>query len=184
MTGILYLVATPIGNLEDITYRAIRVLNEVDLIAAEDTRNSRKLLHYFEIKTPMTSYHEYNKYEKARELVEQLAMGKNIALITDAGTPAHGAPCGRRLFLGAVLPLLCAGLRPGPGQGAPAQFAADRQRHDPDARAGGHHVHHAQPAQLHGPDLTAPGHRPPARAGPQPLVELAPRMSLPVLGPQ
>lgn len=92
MAGQLYLCATPIGNLKDITRRVIETLQEVDLIAAEDTRNSRKLLHYFEIKTPMTSYHEYNKYEKARELVEQLAMGKNIALITDAGTPAISDP--------------------------------------------------------------------------------------------
>ena len=87
MSGMLYLCATPIGNLEDITYRVLRILKEVDLIAAEDTRNSIKLLNHFEIKTPMTSYHEYNKYEKGRYLVEQMQEGKNIALITDAGTP-------------------------------------------------------------------------------------------------
>ena len=92
MTGILYLVATPIGNLEDITYRAIRVLNEVDLIAAEDTRNSIKLLNHFDIKTPMTSYHEHNKYEKAEELVNKLVAGKDIAVITDAGTPGISDP--------------------------------------------------------------------------------------------
>ena len=72
MAGVLYLVATPIGNLEDMTYRAVRILNEVDLIAAEDTRNSIKLLNHFEVKTPMTSYHEHNKYEKAEELVAKL----------------------------------------------------------------------------------------------------------------
>ena len=92
MAGQLYLCATPIGNLKDITQRVIETLSEVDLIAAEDTRNSRKLLNYFEIKTPMTSYHEFNKYEKAVELVEQLSAGKNIALITDAGTPAISDP--------------------------------------------------------------------------------------------
>lgn len=92
MSGMLYLCATPIGNLEDITYRVIRILKEVDLIAAEDTRNSIKLLNHFEIKTPMTSYHEYNKYEKGRYLIEQMQEGKNIALITDAGTPGISDP--------------------------------------------------------------------------------------------
>ena len=92
MRGMLYLCATPIGNLEDITYRVLRILKEVDLIAAEDTRNSIKLLNHFEIKTPMTSYHEYNKYEKGRYLVEQMQEGKNIALITDAGTPGISDP--------------------------------------------------------------------------------------------
>ena len=87
MTGTLYLCATPIGNLEDITLRVLRILKEVDLIAAEDTRNSIKLLNYFQIKTPLTSYHEYNKIEKGRYLIEQLQEGKNIALVTDAGTP-------------------------------------------------------------------------------------------------
>ena len=92
MAGKLYLCATPIGNLEDITFRVLRTLKEVDLIAAEDTRNSIKLLNHFEIKTPMTSYHEYNKIEKAYKLVEKLQEGKNIALITDAGTPGISDP--------------------------------------------------------------------------------------------
>lgn len=92
MAGILYLCATPIGNLEDMTFRAVRVLGEVDLIAAEDTRNSIKLLNHFEIKTPMTSYHEYNKIEKGKKLVQKLLEGQNIALITDAGTPGISDP--------------------------------------------------------------------------------------------
>lgn len=92
MAGKLYLCATPIGNLEDMTYRVVRVLQEVDLIAAEDTRNSIKLLNHFEIKTPMTSYHEYNKIEKGKQLVEKLQSGMNIALITDAGTPGISDP--------------------------------------------------------------------------------------------
>ena len=92
MAGILYLCATPIGNLEDMTYRVIRTLKEVDLIAAEDTRNSIKLLNHFDIKTPMTSYHEYNKIEKGKKLVEKLSQGTNIALITDAGTPGISDP--------------------------------------------------------------------------------------------
>ncbi|MBO4415900.1 MAG: 16S rRNA (cytidine(1402)-2'-O)-methyltransferase, partial [Lachnospiraceae bacterium] len=92
MPGTLYLCATPIGNLEDITLRVLRILKEVDLIAAEDTRNSIKLLNHFEIKTPMTSYHEFNKVEKGPVLIEQLKDGKNIALITDAGTPAISDP--------------------------------------------------------------------------------------------
>lgn len=92
MAGKLYLCATPIGNLEDITFRVLRTLKEVDLIAAEDTRNSIKLLNHFEIKTPMTSYHEYNKIEKAYKLVERLKSGENIALITDAGTPGISDP--------------------------------------------------------------------------------------------
>ena len=92
MAGKLYLCATPIGNLEDMTYRVVRILGEVDLIAAEDTRNSIKLLNHFEIKTPMTSYHEYNKIEKGKKLVEKLQSGMNIALITDAGTPGISDP--------------------------------------------------------------------------------------------
>ena len=91
-TGTLYLCATPIGNLEDITYRVLRTLKEVDLIAAEDTRNSIQLLNHFEIKTPMTSYHEYNKIDKAYQLVAKMREGKNIALITDAGTPGISDP--------------------------------------------------------------------------------------------
>ena len=92
MAGKLYLCATPIGNLEDMTYRVVRTLKEVDLIGAEDTRNSIKLLNHFEIKTPMTSYHEFNKYDKAKALVEMMLQGKNIALITDAGTPGISDP--------------------------------------------------------------------------------------------
>ena len=92
MSGKLYLCATPIGNLEDITLRVLRTLKEVDLIAAEDTRNSIKLLNHFEIRTPMTSYHEYNKIEKGRVLIEKLHQGMNIALITDAGTPGISDP--------------------------------------------------------------------------------------------
>ena len=90
--GMLYLCATPRGNLEDITFRVIRTLKEVDLIAAEDTRNSIKLLNHFEIKTPMTSYHEHNKVEKAKVLVDKMRAGTNIALITDAGTPGISDP--------------------------------------------------------------------------------------------
>ena len=92
MSGTLYLCATPIGNLQDMTERVLLTLKEVDLIAAEDTRNSIRLLNHFEIRTPMTSYHEYNKVEKAHYLVAQLLTGKNIALITDAGTPAISDP--------------------------------------------------------------------------------------------
>ncbi|MBM6825749.1 16S rRNA (cytidine(1402)-2'-O)-methyltransferase [Mordavella massiliensis] len=92
MAGTLYLCATPIGNLEDMTFRCVRILKEVDLIAAEDTRNSIRLLNHFEIKTPMTSYHEYNKIEKGRKLMEKLREGTDIALITDAGTPGISDP--------------------------------------------------------------------------------------------
>jgi len=90
--GTLYLCATPIGNLEDITLRVLRILKEVDLIAAEDTRDSAKLLTHFQIDTPMTSYHEYNRIEKAEWLADELMKGKNIALITDAGTPGISDP--------------------------------------------------------------------------------------------
>ena len=100
MSGKLYLCATPIGNLEDITLRVLRVLKEVDLIAAEDTRNSIKLLNHFDIKTPMTSYHEYNKVEKAYTLIEKMQEGLNVALITDAGTPGISVP-------GEVLAAMC-----------------------------------------------------------------------------
>lgn len=100
MSGKLYLCATPIGNLEDITLRVLRVLKEVDLIAAEDTRNSIKLLNHFDIKTPMTSYHEYNKVEKAYTLIEKMQEGLNVALITDAGTPGISDP-------GEVLATMC-----------------------------------------------------------------------------
>ena len=91
-TGMLYLCATPIGNLEDITLRALRILKEADIIAAEDTRGSIKLLNHFDIKTPMTSYHEHNKYDKGRTLVAEMLSGKNVALITDAGTPGISDP--------------------------------------------------------------------------------------------
>ena len=92
MRGKLYLCATPIGNLEDMTFRVIQTLKEVDLIAAEDTRHTIKLLNHFDIKTPMTSYHEFNKIEKGHELVRQLLEGKNIALVSDAGTPGISDP--------------------------------------------------------------------------------------------
>lgn len=92
MAGRLYLVATPIGNLEDITYRALKTLREADIIGAEDTRHSIKLLNHFDIKTPMTSYHEYNKVDKARQLVGEILSGKNVAIITDAGTPGISDP--------------------------------------------------------------------------------------------
>ena len=92
MSGKLYLCATPIGNLEDITLRVLRTLKEVDMIAAEDTRNSIKLLNHFDIKTPMTSYHEYNKIDKAYVLINKMREGQNIALITDAGTPGISDP--------------------------------------------------------------------------------------------
>lgn len=100
MPGTLYLCATPIGNLQDMTPRVVETLRMADVIAAEDTRNSIKLLNHFDIHTPMTSYHEYNKVEKAAQLAEQLQAGKNIALITDAGTPAISDP-------GEVLVRLC-----------------------------------------------------------------------------
>ncbi len=90
--GKLYLCATPIGNLDDITLRVLNTLKEVDLIAAEDTRHSIKLLNHFDIKTPMTSYHEYNKVEKAVYLVDQMKQGVMVALITDAGTPGISDP--------------------------------------------------------------------------------------------
>ena len=92
MAGKLYLCATPIGNLEDITLRVLNTLKEVELIAAEDTRHSIKLLNHFQIKTPMTSYHEYNKVDKAKYLVSQMEKGINLALITDAGTPGISDP--------------------------------------------------------------------------------------------
>lgn len=92
MAGTLYLCATPIGNLEDITLRGIRILKEVDIVAAEDTRQSIKLLNHFEIKKPLISYHEHNKQEKGKELVDMLLEGKNIALVSDAGMPAISDP--------------------------------------------------------------------------------------------
>lgn len=90
--GKLYLCATPIGNLEDMPVRAVRIMKEADVIAAEDTRNSVKLINHFEINTPMTSYHEFNKYDKAKVLVERMLKGETVALITDAGTPGISDP--------------------------------------------------------------------------------------------
>jgi len=101
MSGALYIVPTPIGNLEDITFRAVRVLKEVDLIAAEDTRHSRVLLNHYGIRTPVTSYHEHNERSKARGLVERLRQGLTIALLSDAGTPMISDP-GYRLMVEAV----------------------------------------------------------------------------------
>jgi len=101
MPGTLYIVATPIGNLEDITLRAMRVLKEVDLIAAEDTRHTQHLLNHFGIRTPLTSYHEHNERSKARQLIERLREGKNVALVSDAGTPAISDP-GFRIVVEAV----------------------------------------------------------------------------------
>jgi 16S rRNA (cytidine1402-2'-O)-methyltransferase len=92
MPGVLYVVATPIGNLEDMTLRALRVLKEADLIAAEDTRHTRRLLNHYGIRTPLTSYHEHNETEKARSLVKRLCAGNTVALVSDAGTPAISDP--------------------------------------------------------------------------------------------
>ncbi len=117
--GTIYLVATPIGNLEDLSPRAIRILAEVDLIAAEDTRHSARLLSNFQIETPMTSYHEHNEREKAKQLVEMAAAGKNLALISDAGTPLVNDP-GYHLVRAAR----AAGVRLVPIPGACAAIAA------------------------------------------------------------
>ena len=119
MAGMLYLCATPIGNREDMTFRVLETLQSVDIIAAEDTRNSIKLLNHFQIKTPMTSYHEYNKMEKAHYLIGLMQEGKNVALITDAGTPAISDP-------GEVLVALCqeAGIRTTSLPGAAACITA------------------------------------------------------------
>ena len=92
MPGKLYLVATPIGNLEDITFRAIRVLKEVDVIAAEDTRHTLKLLNYYEISKPLISYHRHNEDVKSDVLINKLLAGENIAIVTDAGTPGISDP--------------------------------------------------------------------------------------------
>ena len=118
MAGVLYIVATPIGNLEDITLRALRMLKEVDLIAAEDTRHTRHLLDHYGIKTALTSYHEHNERAKAQNLVERLLRGDSIALVSDAGTPAISDP-GHRLVVAALL----AGIRVTPIPGAAALAA-------------------------------------------------------------
>ena len=101
MAGKLFVVATPIGNLEDITLRAIRVLKEADIIAAEDTRRTRKLLNHFGVKTPLTSYHEHNELKKGAELAKMMLLGKSVALVSDAGTPSISDP-GYRLVRGAI----------------------------------------------------------------------------------
>jgi 16S rRNA (cytidine1402-2'-O)-methyltransferase len=111
--GVLYIVATPIGNLEDLTFRALRILKEVDLIAAEDTRHSRKLLDHYGINTPLTSYHEHNEQSKARQLVERMQRGESIALISDAGTPVLSDP-GHRLVQEAIRSGICVSPVPGP----------------------------------------------------------------------
>jgi 16S rRNA (cytidine1402-2'-O)-methyltransferase len=118
MPGILYIVATPIGNLEDITLRALRVLKEVDVVAAEDTRHTQILLSHHDIHTPLTSYHEHNEKSKSQELVKRLAQGQNIALVSDAGTPAISDP-GFRLGVQAIR----AGVRIIPIPGASALIA-------------------------------------------------------------
>jgi len=119
MSGTLYLCATPIGNLEDITLRVLRLLREVDIIAAEDTRHTRKLLNHFEITTPLTSYHEHNSRAKGSHLINLLQSGKNIALVTDAGMPAISDPGVDivRLCHANNIPVTCA-------PGASAQAAA------------------------------------------------------------
>jgi 16S rRNA (cytidine1402-2'-O)-methyltransferase len=118
MAGLLYVVATPIGNLEDITLRALRILKEVDLIAAEDTRHTQILLNHYDIHTPLTSYHEHNERTKAQPLVERLVRGENVALLCDAGTPAIADP-GYRLVIEATR----AGVRVIPLPGASALAA-------------------------------------------------------------
>lgn len=121
MPGILYIVATPIGNLEDITLRALRVLGEVDLIAAEDTRHTQHLLSHYGIKTALTSYHDHNEREKAQMLVDRINNGANVALVCDAGTPAIADP-GFRLIVAAIQ----SGIRviPLPGASALATVAS------------------------------------------------------------
>jgi 16S rRNA (cytidine1402-2'-O)-methyltransferase len=119
MAGLLYLVATPIGNLEDITYRAVRVLKEADLIACEDTRHTRTLLDHYDIRTPTVSYHEHNEVERAGELAERLRAGAAIALVSDAGMPLVSDP-GYRLVRAAIE----SGIPVEPVPGASAALAA------------------------------------------------------------
>ncbi|AGK99709.1 16S rRNA (cytidine(1402)-2'-O)-methyltransferase [Desulfoscipio gibsoniae] len=117
--GVLYLCATPIGNLEDITLRALKVLREVDLVAAEDTRHTRKLFSHYGIHTALTSYHEHNRQSKGKYIVEQLARGQNVALVSDAGTPGVSDP-GEEL----VKEALERGIRVTPIPGSSALLAA------------------------------------------------------------
>ncbi|MCE5310347.1 MAG: 16S rRNA (cytidine(1402)-2'-O)-methyltransferase [Acidobacteriales bacterium] len=119
MAGVLYVVATPIGNLEDITYRAVRVLGEVSLIACEDTRQTRKLLDHYGIRTPLVSYHEHNEQTRAAELAERLLGGASVALVSDAGTPLLSDP-GYRIVTAAI----AAGVRVEPIPGASALLSA------------------------------------------------------------
>jgi 16S rRNA (cytidine1402-2'-O)-methyltransferase len=119
MSGTLFVVATPIGNLEDVTFRALRVLKEVALIAAEDTRRTNRLLQHYSISTPTTSLHEHNEYRKTPELVERLQQGESIALVSDAGTPSISDP-GARLVAAAHV----AGIRVEPVPGPSAVMAA------------------------------------------------------------
>lgn len=121
--GCLYLVPTPIGNLEDMTFRAIRILKEVDLIAAEDTRNTKKLLNYFNIDTPLTSYHEHNKESSGRKLIHQLKEGKTIALVSDAGIPCISDP-GYELVQEAIKEELAVISLPGPNAALTALVAS------------------------------------------------------------
>lgn len=122
-TGTLYIVATPIGNLEDMTYRAVRILSDVDLVAAEDTRHSRKLFTHFDIRTPLVSYHDHNERQRQEMLVETLRSGKNVALISDAGTPCIADP-GYRLIASCYEAMLRVVPVPGPSATITALSAA------------------------------------------------------------
>jgi len=113
MPGTLYIVSTPIGNLEDITYRAVRILKEVETIAAEDTRHTRKLLSHLQINTPLTSYHDFNKEEKTAVLIERLLAGASFALVSDAGTPTVSDP-GYYLITQAIAAGIAVNPIPGP----------------------------------------------------------------------
>src|SRR5690242_20844625 len=123
MPGVLYLVATPIGNLEDITYRAVRTLREVDLIACEDTRHTRRLLDHYEIARPLISYHEHNEQARAEELVGKLLAGTNIALVSDAGMPLVSDP-GYRVAAAAIRTGISVVPIPGPSAVVTALAAA------------------------------------------------------------
>src|SRR5579863_4632229 len=122
MPGLLYVVATPIGNLEDITYRAVRVLGEADLIACEDTRQTRKLLDHYGIQKPAVSYHEHNEVERSEDLVARLAEGAVIALVSDAGTPLVSDP-GYRLVKAAIEAGIAVQTIPGPSAAVAALAA-------------------------------------------------------------